>query len=92
MCCQLIVAVLLHLAQIKVKVLLSMLSMKKDELNKSIQEITEVLRVAEGDSDEWVRAIYLIVRDFPTHGVLHSDLDSSNTCFSSALNDIIAAG
>ena len=62
------------LPNLKLKVLMSMLSMKFTDITSNQEDIKHIFKYAATDSDEWVQAVYEILKDFPTQNSLHSTL------------------
>lgn len=76
----------------KVKVLLSFLSMRPDDLEAGRATIRKIAEAALQDSDDWVCIIARLIADFAADGTVRPDLSGVSKGFASSLAEIHDCG
>ena len=75
-------------SQVKIKILMSFLYIPRRHAQDMSSQLNDILEVSFGDSDDWVRILSEILRNFPETGRLNVDLADVSPVFSEILQDI----
>ena len=75
-------------SQVKIKLLMSFLYIPRRSAEELSSELNEILEIGCNDTDEWVRILSEILRNFPETGNLNVDLENVSSIFSAIVQDL----
>ena len=75
-------------SHVKIKLLMSFLYIPRRNAQQMSSELNDILEIGSGDSDDWVRILSEILRNYPETGSLNVDLESVSPVFAAIVHDI----
>jgi negative elongation factor A len=74
--------------QVKIKLLMSFLYIPRRSAQEMGSELNDILEIGSSDSDDWVRILSEILRNYPETGSLNTDLENVSPVFAAIVQDI----
>ena len=74
--------------QVKIKLLMSFLYIPRRSAQEMGSELNDILEIGSSDSDDWVRILSEILRNYPETGRLNTDLENVSPVFAAIVQDI----